>query len=172
VGKLDLYYERRHFLETGDGLTWGSKTILGKTIQIVTGYPVNHFGLVIRFRQYDENRIFTLEALRPGIVLRALSERLRNHRGTCYWHSLKPEHNSKRFGIGGSALSYVGVGYDKWSLVKQAVMRVSTDARELFCSEFGQICWEDNDVIPSERQAKQPGEMDSLGATLPQVKIL
>lgn len=172
MSKLDLYYETRDALETGDGLTWASPTIFGRLIRKFTGHKVNHFGLVIRFRQYDEDRIFTLEALAPGIVLRALSERLRHHKGTCYWHPLKPEFSDKRSGVGCSALSYVGVGYDKVSLFKQAFMRVSTDARMLFCSEFGQICWEDNDVIQHGHLAKQPGEMSGLGATLPEVKIL
>jgi hypothetical protein len=172
MSKLDAYYATRHALETGDGLTWASNTILGKLIQKFSGHKVNHFGLVMRFRQYDEDRIFTLEALEPGIVLRALSERLRHHKGSCYWHPLKPEHHDKRVGVGASALSYVGVGYDYVSLFRQAAMRVSTDAGRLFCSEFGQICWEDNNIVPQRSMALQPGEMAGLGATMPPMKIL
>jgi hypothetical protein len=117
--------------------------------------------------------VYTLEALQPGIILRALSERLTNHKGKVWWCSLKEEHNEARKELGRIALSYVGVKYDYGNLFRQVMARVSVDASRLFCSEYVQLTWQVGGVIPADTAiAKQPGELAGLGATNKAERIL
>ena len=159
-------------MATGDGLQWSSYTLIGKAIQLATRDKINHFGLVIRFREFLEDRIFTLEALESGIVLRSLRERLESHRGKCWWLPLKPKFIMHRKFVGAAMLSYAGVRYDYPDLCMQLFGRVDVDPRLLFCSEYGQICWEDSGILPTSRIAYQPKHMNKLGVTLPRIKIL
>ena len=170
---LKAYLSHRSRMQTGDLLLWQSNTMLGRLIRNFSRAEVNHAGLVIRFQQYDQDRVYTLEALTAGIVLRALSERLSNHNGKAWWYPLKEGHNEARKEIGRIALSYVGVEYDYGSLFRQALARVSVDASRLFCSEYVQLAWQIGGVIPADTAiAKQPGELPCLGATSAEERIL
>jgi hypothetical protein len=147
--------------------------MLGWLIRQFSQAEVNHAGLVIRFEQYDQDRVYTLEALEPGIVLRALSERLTNHKGKVWWCPLREEHNEARKELGRIALSYVGVKYDYGNLFRQVMARVSVDASRLFCSEYVQLTWQVGGVIPADTAtAKQPDELAGQGATNKAERIL
>ena len=154
--KLDRYKRRRPFMQTGDMLTWQSATALGWLIQKFSGSDRNHVGMVIRFRQYDQNRVFTLEALEGGIVLRTLRNRLENHKGKCWWHPLSPAGDPDRHEMGRIALDLVDKKYDFDSLFKQALGRVSVDMARLFCSEYCQVVATRAGVMEPQKLALQP----------------
>lgn len=170
---LSQYYQLRHKLETGDLLLWKSNTILGYLIQWFSKSDVNHAGLVLRLAEYDTERVFTLEALEGGIVLRTLSGRLEAHKGQCFWHPLKTEYGLRYKRIGREALLMVGTKYDFGSLFKQAVCRVSTDAERLFCSEFVALCWHRAGLPVNIDKAPRPGDMehDFSNVLAPKVRI-
>jgi len=159
---LDHYTYRREFMKTGDFLVWKSNSMIGWLIQKFTRSNVNHVGMVIRFAQFDSVRVFTLEALEHGIVLRALSDRLRNHKGQCWWHPLHLDFQDKRFAMGMVALSLVGTKYDYGSIFKQTLGRVSAEATRLFCSEYGQIIATRAGVMKKTRTALQPRDYPFL----------
>lgn len=172
MNNLDRYYVRRPFMQTGDMLTWQSATVLGWLIQKFSKSDRNHVGMVIRFHQYDQNRIFTLEALEGGIVLRTLSNRLENHKGRCWWHPLDPIHDDKRFEMGRIALGLVDKKYDYGSLFKQAIGRVSVDLNRLFCSEYGQVIATRAGVMEKTKLALQPKHYPSQVWLQPDRRIL
>jgi hypothetical protein len=170
--KLQVYHLHRPAMQTGDLLVWKSDNVVGRLIRKLTHAQVNHAGLVIRFQQYDQDRVYTLEALESGIVLRALSERLKNHEGNAWWHPLKEEHGKARANVGRTALCYVGVKYDFRGLFRQAVARVSIEASRLFCSEYVYLAWRDAGVVPQDMNEREgttgapyPGELSGLGVT-------
>ncbi len=172
MNNLDRYKARRPLMQTGDMLTWQSATALGWLIQKFSGSDRNHVGMVIRFRQYDQNRVFTLEALEGGIVLRTLSNRLENHKGKCWWHPLDPVHNDKRHEMGRIALSFVDKKYDYGSLFRQALGRVSVDLNRLFCSEYCQVVPTQAGVMEPQKLALQPKHYPSQVWLLQDRRIL
>jgi len=156
---LTLYNAVRPKMQTGDLILWSSNTILGKLIQWFSRAKENHASLVIRFTQYNRDRVYILEALEHGIVLRALSERLENHKGKAWWYPVIPELDSRRKSCGAIALAKVGTKYDYGSLFKQAVARVSIDAKRFFCSEYWQWCWQKAGVPFVSQIAMRPGDL-------------
>lgn len=161
TNRLDLYLSKRPLMQTGDLLLWKSDTVLGKAIQWFSKSDVNHAGLVLRLSEYDTERVFTLEALAGGIVLRVLSSRLAAHKGECYWCPLKLEYTIPyRQSLGREALLMVGTKYDYGSLFKQALSRVSTNAEKLFCSEFVGLTWKRAGLPVNTAKAPRPGDME------------
>jgi hypothetical protein len=168
--KLQAYHSHRPAMQTGDLLVWKSDNVVGRLIRKLTHAQVNHAGLIIRFQQYDQDRVYTLEALDSGIVLRALSERVKNHKGRAWWYPLKEEYSKARSNVGRTALCYVGVKYDFRSLFRQAMARASVEASRLFCSEYVYLVWRDAGIVPEdmhEREGKKgapyPGGLPGLG---------
>lgn len=149
---LSLYHQHRNSMQTGDALQWRSRGTLGWLIRRLSknvdptkrklpGYDVNHTGLVIRFRKYDVERIFTLEALEGGIVLNPLSYGIASYNGNVWWMPLKRKYRKTRPAIGKHALGYAGINYDFPGLFEQSHKRVMLDDNLLFCSEYATICW-------------------------------
>lgn len=161
--KLTKYHALRPAMGTGDVLEFASDTLLGKLIRWKTGHDVNHTSMIIRFQQYDTDRVFLLEALEHGIVLNLLSKRLREFSGKVFWLPLAEQFDAKRRWIGQSALKYVGVKYDYDSILKQLVGRVSVEAHRLFCSEFVYLSLRDAAMPVYCKDAPQPGEFEGLG---------
>lgn len=165
---MTLYENVRDIIQTGDLLQWRSATALGWLIRKFSKAKDNHTGGAILFKEYQgkERRRFTLEALEHGYVLNLLSRRLESHKGECYWHALKPEYAMFRVPIGSEMLKFCGLPYDYRSLFKQALGRVSANARSLFCSEAFYLACRDAEMpIPDEwkETAPQPGDMTKLG---------
>jgi len=160
VSNLTLYNQHRQYIRTGDILLWRSSGIIGKAIQHFSKADVNHASLVIRFTEYDLDRIYQLEAVAHGIALTALSNRLANHSGECYWCGIKDIYESNRYSIGKEALSLVGTKYDYCSLFKQLLGRVSVDAQRLFCSEYIAYCWFNAGLPVNIMMAPRPGDME------------
>jgi len=169
---MDLLYQyNRSLINTGDAIQWRSSTSLGFLIRKFTGGDVNHTALVIRINNYD--RVFQLEALKPGIVLTSLSRRLAMHKGEAFWLSLLTRYDDYRPAIGEWAASFVGAKYDYRSLFRQIFGRVSAEASRFFCSEYAYLAWQ-NSGIPMQNpsgKAPRPCDVPALGIFGPQVKI-
>lgn len=163
----DLYYANRHRLQTGDHIGWQSHTALGWAIRKFSGggEPINHSSLVIRFKEYDSERVYVLEALDHGIVLRALSERLIGFKGRAWWYGLKPDFDDRRTAMGAWALDHVGVRYDWGSLLRNAIGKVSADATRFFCSEYWFMGAQSAGILPyiEGQKAPRPSGILELG---------
>lgn len=168
---MALYHTWRPHIWTGDLLEWDSETILGNGIQWFTGRDVNHSGLVIRYTNFDRQRVYTLEALAAGVYPNFLSRRLEHHKGRVYWLQLRPEFDAYRPAIAREAMKYVGIKYDYRSLLQQAVSRVSAQADAFFCSE---LCYQASleAGLPIEQEfAPRPGGFGSMGIYKSRIRI-
>lgn len=161
----------RPHIWTGDLIEWQSDTFLGKLISGFTGKDVNHTGLIIRFSSFDQERVYTLEALAKGVYPNLLSRRLENHKGKVYWLQLKSRYDDYRPLIAREAMKYVGIGYDYKSLFKQALTRVSAEADSFFCSEIAYIALKEAGLPVKMAYAPQPGEFKSLGIFKTRIRI-
>lgn len=170
---IPLYQAVRPKLQTGDLLLWASSSILGRLIRWFSKSDVNHAGLVIRFIETD--RVFTLEALEFGFVLRALSERLEKHNGSAYWCALSSAYDEIRPAVWKNGMMFVGTDtrYDWFSLLKQAAFRVKADDKRLFCSEACAVIWEKSGIPYTSKFAPRPGDLenDYKDVLLPRVPI-
>lgn len=133
---LKKYYDWRPYIWTGDLLEWDSYTILGNIIQWFTGQDVNHTGIVVRYTNFDTERVYTLEALAKGVYPNLITRRLESFQGRVYWLQLKSRYDAYRPAIAREAMQYVGINYDYGGLFKQAFSRVSMEASAFWCSEL------------------------------------
>jgi len=174
MGKLDLYIKERPDMKTGDLLQWRSESFLGAAIRFFSRANVNHSGLIISLNEYSGlvDRRFTLEALGSGIVLRLLSERVREHKGRLWLYPLKNEFDICRDAVAEWALLKVGTPYDYKSLLKQVAGRVSSNASRLFCSEYCFMAWKAAGIPVTSKKAPRPGDMPGLGIFKDPVRIL
>lgn len=165
---LAVYKSLARFMKTGDLLLWRSNSLLGAAIRFFSHGSVNHASGIICFPDYDGgyNRRWTTEALEHGTVLNYLSKRLEEYDGSVWWYPLKDEWELKRNEIGRRALEMIGVGYDFGSLFKNAVAKVSADARRLFCSEYYFLS------LGFEGKAPTPADLPELGIYKQEVQIL
>lgn len=157
----DLYKDQ---METGDVILWSSKSLLGAGIRFFSKADVNHASLVVRIRQYEQDQRYIAEAVERGVVLARLSKRLTEYDGTVWWLPLAAPRNEQE--IGTRALFYQGVEYDYGSFIKQAVARVSINARRLFCSELVAVC-----LGYEKGTAPRPGDLEGLGIFEPRTLI-
>ena len=169
---LTFYRIIRDQLQTGDLLLWQSKSVLGWLIRKFSKSDVNHAGLVIRFEAYDEDRVYTLEALEHGIVLMPLSRRLKDHKGHVWWHALKPQFDNQRTMMGSVALRKVGTAYDYGSLFANALGHVSVEASRFFCSGVCDYVWVASGVPLVSNTAPRPGDLKDYTIILRGVMIL
>lgn len=176
---LTIYDAVRDEMKTGDLLQWRSRSLIGAMIRLRTqakrpayeterGINVNHSSLVVRLGEYEglERRRFTTEALEHGTVLNLLSRRLESFDGEVWWYPLNDELNPGRTLYGERALELIGIPYDYGSIVRQIVGKVSSNARELFCSEYCFMVW------GFAGKALTPNEIPELGIFKTPVRIL
>jgi len=162
---IELYAQHRVKMQTGDCLLWRSSSVLGWAIRLFSWAKVNHAGLVVRPNEWGlfKDRRFTLEALEGGIVLRLLSERLRDFNGKVWLYPLKDEFAVLRDEICRWALAQEGTPYDYGSLFKQVFGRVSVEMTRYFCSEFCYAAWLKAGLPVNEPKAPRPGDIPKLG---------
>ena len=158
----DPYLSVRPMMQTGDLLLWRSGSLLGRLIRWFSKSDVNHAGIVIRFTEYDTERVYTLEALEHGFVLRALSERLLNHNGKAYWVPLVPDCDPLRHAMGRFGLQFVGTQYDYKDLFVQAVKRAHLNPDALFCSEAVAAIWHKAGIPRQSKYAPRPGDIENV----------
>lgn len=141
-GKLDLYNSVRDNIRTGDAVLWKSKSLVGFVIQKFCKSPYNHVSMAVRFTEFDVERVYLLESLGNGPVLLPLSMRLEEHDGKAWVFPLHPDFNIVRRPMTAWALKNQGKKYDYGTLFKNAIARVSKDARRFICSEYYQMALE------------------------------
>jgi len=155
MNDLSVYNCVKDEMRTGDLLAWKSSGPIGKAICWVTKEPFSHVGLIVRMSEYEgqERRRFTSEAVAQGVYPCVLRRKLEKYRGEVWWYPLKDEYNPMRTDLGIAAASFWGMKYDFLSIAKQLISRVSTSARQLFCSEYVHI------VFGGSGVALWPGEI-------------
>ena len=169
--RLALYHQYRPGMKSGDAIQWKSNSFIGFQIQQITGHDVNHTSLIVDVNEYD--RKFQLEALAPGIMLTAISQRLEDHDGEAWWLPLKSEFENKREFINRIAFTYIGKRYDYRDLFKQIFSRVKPDPERLFCSEFAYLVWLSAglELDNPDGWAPRPGDIPELGIFKNEVKL-
>jgi hypothetical protein len=167
MNNLAQYLAIREEMKTGDMLAWASNSLIGRIIRWRSG-PYSHTSGIIRLTEYEglPKRRFTLEAMKYGFYPAILSNDLKNYAGRVWWYALKDEWNPKRQAIGEKALSLIGIGYDYKSLFRNALGRVNSDARKLFCSEAWFL------IYGFAGKAPTPSDMPKLGIFKDPVQIL
>lgn len=169
MNDLSQYNAVKDRMKTGDLLQWKSNSIIGALIRWKTKSNVNHSSLVLCLPEYEglERRRWTTEALEHGTVVNLLSRRLEAFDGECWWYPLSDSWNDElREKVGEWAMEKIGLPYDYGSIMKQIAGSVSTDARELFCSEYCYMAYGLSGKAPN------PGEMPGLGIFRDPTKIL
>lgn len=136
MSKLTLYDKERPRLKTGDAILWRSDTMLGTIIQSFSNSKLNHVSIVITFPEYAPDRVYVLEALEFGTVLKPLSDRLLSHRGEAWAYLLHPAMEGMRDDMARYALANAGKPYDYRGLIGNIKGRVRGDDKALFCSEY------------------------------------
>lgn len=159
------YFRCRKFMQTGDLLLWSSGTVLGWLIRKFSGSHVNHAGMVIQFKEFGglKNRRWTLEYLEHGGEFNLVSERLKRYKGQLWLYRLDPEFNHLREDLAIWAFLNKGKDYDYGSLFKQAIGRVSADAKKFFCSEYYYLALLTHGIVKLQKHAPRPGDLPSLG---------
>ena len=181
---LDIYLSKRDAIQTGDAIQWQSRSILGWLIRWRTNSEANHTSIAVRFKEYDTERVYILEALEHGTVLNPLSARLKKHDGKAWLLPLKADYAYLRKPMGQWALEHVGVGYDYPGLVKQLWRKVTPNSDRLFCSEYWWMALTEaarrmgaEKVVLEARKilmgkAPQPADIPKLGLTQKEIQIL
>jgi hypothetical protein len=171
--KLDIYLEHRGEMQTGDLLLWKSRSIIGALIRFFSRGDFNHAGLVLKLEEFAnlKDRRWTLEAMESGIVLHLLSRRLQAYDGEIWWYPLKDMFDYCRDDIGSWSIEKVGTPYDYGSLFKNALGRVSADAKSFFCSEYAFMAYRDNGIPVDFDKAPRPADMPLLDIFGPPVKL-
>jgi len=159
-----IYEKSRPLMQTGDCILWKSRSAIGWLIRMFSRGEFNHAGLVVRPDDVGcfSGRRFTLEALGSGIVLRLLSERLRNFKGEAWLYPLREGFSAFRPKILDWAMAQEGTPYDYDSLFKQMFGKVSVDMKEYFCSEFVYAAWLNAGMAVHEKKAPRPGDIPAM----------
>ena len=91
IKDLGQYYVYRHLMDNGDLLEFATHSFVGRMIRKITKKDVNHTALLWCVDQFKniKDRKFIMEALANGLELNLISARLKNYKGTIYWHYLK-----------------------------------------------------------------------------------
>ncbi len=167
MNDLTTYYKVRDLMRTGDQLAFASAGLIGKIIMFRSG-KYSHWGGIIRLQEYEglERKRFTIEAIEHGFYPDILSNYIKNYKGHIWWYPLRDEWNPRRHALGERALALIGTPYDYKSLFKQAIARVSTDAKKLFCSEAWYY------IMGFTGKAPYPSEMPNLGVFKEPVQLV
>ena len=147
-------------MQSGDVVLWKGRGIISRLIRIWSEY--SHASLVLRLKEFEnlKDRRFLLEALSSGIELRLLSRRLEEYSGEAWWFPLKSiyDRTGVRQEIATWALKQVGIKYDFDSLFRNALGRVSADAKQYFCSEFVYLAYKQAGLVKRQK-APRPGDI-------------
>ena len=88
MNNLDRYMAIRPTLNTFDLLQYAGTNAASYEIMRAMKTNRSHSGVVFRMRSYDTERLWTIESIGEGLVLRSLSSVLANYHGECYVHRM------------------------------------------------------------------------------------
>lgn len=176
MNNLDLYYEVREDIKTGDHLGWKSDGIIGQIIRTFTSDTINHSEIVVRLNYKGlEKRRYNIGALLNGVSLHMLSRQLEDYNGEVYWYPLKDEYNIYRPLIASFILNKIDIQYDFYNLFKNVFGRVSSEMSKLFCSEVCNWAWVNAGIdtgFPLNGKAPTPADIDRFTIFKDKVRIL
>lgn len=134
---VDIYDRVKNDMKTGDILYWRSKSLVGSLIRWRTGGRGNHISQIIRLTDCEAGeRRYHTEAVERGVYPNLLSKRIKEFTGSVWWLPLTDAWDICREDIAVRMAEMWGTPYDYPSLFWQIIGSVSTDAEQLFCSEF------------------------------------
>lgn len=160
MSRMD-YHSLRPKICTGDVILWQGNSLVSRLIRQWSTF--SHASLVIRFRRGHRNRVFLVEALSKGLVLRSLSSRLEKYNGKAFWQHVRatPEERGRAWAFAINACSR-DIPYDYGSLFRNIFGRVSSNARKYFCSEFVWCALVASGIVQDrEGKAPRPGDLPS-----------
>jgi len=143
MNDLTVYRRVKDQMKTGDCLLWASTGPLGWLIRKFTKSEVNHASVVVAlFEGTPQQRRYHVEALEKGPDLKCLSLKLETYKGKVWWYPLKKEFDCARFEMGVQALDFDAkdIGYDYWTLIKNAWKHCKACADKVICSETWYFC--------------------------------
>jgi hypothetical protein len=135
---LELYNAVKDNMKTGDGIAFHGHSLLGATIQGISGGMYQHASMIIRLSEYEgeERRRYHTEAMERGVFPNLLSKKLENFEGEVYWYPLHELRDNLRKDIGRRLIDMMGGGYDYSTLFKMSVYHPETqDDYDFICSE-------------------------------------
>jgi hypothetical protein len=157
---------------SGSVILWQSPGLIPWLIRLFSRY--SHASLVVRMNDEElRERVWLVEAMEQGLVLRILSYRLRGYKGRCFVLipeiSLGQESVVKAFAMGECGS---GKGYDFLGLFGNVFGRVSANARRYFCSEFVYAALVEAGVCPPLDHAPRPGDLPEwIGGQLYEIQL-
>lgn len=160
-------------MKSGDCLLWRSSSPLGWLIRLFSK-EFNHASIVLSLSAYENlsDRRWQLEALEHGTVLTLISKRLEGYKGEVWWYPVKTIFDRDRAMVESWALEHVGIGYDYHSLFRQVFVKVSANAKRLFCSEYFYLAWRHATGFDFGMEtAPRPGDIPSMRIFDKPVKI-
>jgi uncharacterized protein YycO len=178
---LSFYATIRHKIGTGDIFECCGNYPVSRMIRFVTGYSTNHTGILIRFSEYDADRVYTTEALDGGFMPWPFSKRIAEYDGQIYWHRLKPEYDRFRAGAARWTIRNWGKPYDHRAMLSnwRKIFRKlpeEIDDTMLYCSEAVFMAFKIGAEVPWLQHlmhAPVPGQIVSdLGLHFPKVPLL
>ena len=174
MNDLKRFYDVADQMDTFDRLSFSSDEWVGRVIRFFTKQNVNHTGAVMKIGGW----IAIVEA-DPEVMTIDLGRKLREYKGSVYWHPLKKEFHPYREALGEKMRAYTGIKYDWAALFTQIFKRVRPNRKNMFCSEMlflaGKFLKSTPLPIPKKfkEMAPQPGnDMDELGWWAEGVKII
>lgn len=172
---LTIYNQHAPTMDTGDTLLYIGNALTSHVIQwwVKTFLlpknekekPIfNHGNLVLRLVAYEgkTDRRWVLDARASGVFPVLLSRYLEEYNGHCYWYPLEDQYGPQRVDIGCAALELAGKKYDFKGLVKNAIGRVSANARKVFCTESIFLSYRDGGKIVTGDKAPRPDQLPAL----------
>ena len=131
---LDKYLKVRELMKPGDCLTWVGNSFLSRIIRKWS--KRSHVSSIIGKIQDGKSRCFIIEADQGEVNVRLLSSKIKNYKGSCFLHRLKPEFDKVRPRISDFLWSQTGKKYDYAGLFKNIFGHIKADSDKFICSEL------------------------------------
>lgn len=160
--KLDLYMKYRDRIDTGDGMFWKSKDLIGRIICWVDGM-FSHSSEVLHIEEFEglKDRRYILESTEKGLYPALLSEEIQDFHGEVWWYPLNPVFHFMRDSMIIWPMEHLGTKYDFRGLIANILGHVSADAARLFCSEtlYFAVIYSGLKLIWNYEDAPRPRDM-------------
>lgn len=138
----EKYYEVREQFQNGDIVLYKGSSFLAKSIQYFDKAYFNHIGIIWKVN----NRLFTLDMWKEGLVLTPLSNRMKGYKDFCVLRPKKVSLKKIDVAIDLSLDSWTGnVKYDFFLLFRIALIKKTGiditglgKKKKFICSEFAQ----------------------------------
>lgn len=91
MNDLNMYYAFRHELETFSLLQYAGNGPWSTTIMQTQNIDRSHSAVAFRIPYYETERVWVIEAIEKGLVLRSLSTSLARYNGKVYAYPVNPD---------------------------------------------------------------------------------